>query len=67
MFKKKGAFQPNAFQTNAFQTSTTPKNAPIDKETNKIIEEITTIDSWKTKFGVMSIVVGCCFNFLQLS
>ncbi|TAK28157.1 MAG: hypothetical protein EPO37_00490 [Nitrosarchaeum sp.] len=65
-FKKKGMFDSNILDSEIFDTSTTSDNAPIDEETNKKTEEITTIDPRKTKFGVISIVTGLAFQFLAI-
>ena len=67
VFKKKGMFDDVLFgNSTQFDTSTTSDSTPIDKTTNKIIEEITTIDPRKTKVGVISIVLGLMIQFLAI-
>jgi len=55
------------FHSTLDNPTTVSDNTPIDKETNKKAEEIITIDSRKTKFGVISIVAGLAFQFLAIS
>jgi hypothetical protein len=66
-FRKKGLFGETLFERRLFDDSIISDNAPVDETTNKRVEKVTVIDPRKTKFGVISIIVGLAFQFLAIS